>query len=191
MIAKGCALSLLLTVATAYPLFKQCDSLWANELLNRSTTNTICSSGCLISSMAMIINDWHKQVTSGPATPHTLNIWLTWNGGYASDDLFIWGSVNGFGTKFAGFTTDHTQTRNYFNAGKAVILNVRNGGHYVLMTGISGTDYIVNDPGFTKTSYTQDEVVKAAIYTRPAGCSSLLSTSDESIASLELPSIQD
>ena len=114
---------------------------------------------------------------------------MTWNGGYVSDDLFIWGSVNGFGTKLAGFTTDHTQTRNYFNEGKAVILNVRNGGHYVLMTGISGTDYIVNDPGFTKTSYTQDEVVKAAIYSHPPGCSSLKSTSDESIAldSLELP----
>ena len=49
----------------------------------------------------------------------------------------------------------------------------------MLMTGISGTDYLVNDPGFSKTSYAQIEVVKTAIYTRPAGCSSLQSAIDE------------
>ena len=47
------------------------------------------------------------------------------------------------------------------------------------MTGISGTNYLVNDPGFTKTSYTQAEVVKSGIYTRPAGCASLESAIEE------------
>lgn len=141
-----------------------------------------------MSSVSMVLNDCHKTVNGGAATPGTLNTWLRANGGYASGNLFVWGSVAKFGMTFVGFTTDHTQARNYFKAGNAVILNVRNGGHYVLMTGISGTNYIVNDPGFTKTSYTQAEVVKTAIYKRPSGCASLLSSSEFiTLESLELP----
>lgn len=46
------------------------------------------------------------------------------------------------------------------------------------MTGTSGMDFKVNDPGFEKTVYTHAEVVRAAIYKRPSGCASLLSTSE-------------
>jgi hypothetical protein len=44
------------------------------------------------------------------------------------------------------------------------------------MTGISGSSYLVNDPGYAKTSYTQAEVVTSASYKRPAGCRSLTAT---------------
>ena len=84
--------------------------------------------------------------------------------------------------------------RSYFKSGHAVVLNVNNGGHWVLMTGISGTNFLVNDPGFSKTSYTQGEVVGSGVYKKPAGCSSMLLASeieaDLNLAQLEMPEFE-
>ena len=129
-----------------------------------------------MSSVSMIINDCHKTIDGKASNPGTLNSWLKSHGGYVSGDLFVWGAVAPFGMSFVGFSSNHNDIRNHFNAGKAVILNVNNGGHYVLMTGHSSTAYNVNDPGFARGSYTNGEVVKAGIYNRPAGCSSILAT---------------
>ena len=63
-----------------------------------------------------------------------------------------------------------------FNAGKVVILNVHNGNHWVLTTGVSGTNFSVNDPGFNTGSYPQSEVVRAGIFRRGGAMS------DEEIA---------
>jgi hypothetical protein len=58
-----------------------------------------------------------------------------------------------------------------FKQGKAVLLNVNNGAHWVLMTGWTGTNFLVNDPGYARTSYAPSEVMGSAIYIRPAtGC---------------------
>jgi hypothetical protein len=35
-----------------YPMFKQCDTAWKNDQLGTSS-NTICSAGCLMSSASM------------------------------------------------------------------------------------------------------------------------------------------
>ena len=84
--------------------------------------------------------------------------------------------------------------RTYFKSGHAVVLNVNNGGHWVLMTGISGTNFLINDPGFTKSSYTQSEVVGSGVYKRPAGCSSMLLASEFEAdlinAELEMPEFE-
>ena len=42
---------------------------------------------------------------------------------------------------------------NEFNSGHIVILNVHNGHHWVLMTGVSGSNFLVNDPGYSTSSY--------------------------------------
>ena len=175
MFAKATILSTLLAISTAYPLFKQCDSRWGSNHLGSSST-TICKAGCLMSSVSMVLNDCGKTVNGESANPGSLNSWLTSHGGYVSGDLFVWGSVAPFGLSFVGFSSSATDIRNHFNAGNAVILTVNNGGHYVLMTGHSASSYTVNDPGFSKTSYTNGEVVKAGIYKRPAGCHSLIAT---------------
>ena len=173
MIAKTLVLSVLLAVSAAYPLFKQCDSRWGNNALGTSAT-TICRAGCLMSSISMVVNDCGKQVDGQSANPGTLNNWLKNHGGYVSGDLFVWGSVAPFGLSFVGFSSADADIKNHYNAGNAVILNVNNGGHFVLMTGHTAAGYSVNDPGFTKTSYTNAEVVKAGIYKKPAGCASKL-----------------
>ena len=35
-----------------------------------------------------------------------------------------------------------------FSQGKVLILNVHNGVHWVLTTGLTDTDFLVNDPGY-------------------------------------------
>ncbi len=132
----------------------------------------------------MVLNGCGRTISGAAATPKTLNSYLTNNGGYAQGDLFIWGSVAPFGLSYVGQTRDQTAIRNYFSSGHAVILNVNNGGHWVLMTGSSGSSYLVNDPGFSRTSYTSGDVVLAGVFKKPAGCSALLQS--EEVAALEL-----
>ena len=57
------------------------------------------------------------------------------------------------------------------------------------MTGSSGSNFLVNDPGFTKSSYTAGEVVRAGIFTRPTGCSALLSESLVAEETLDLSAV--
>ena len=76
--------------------------------------------------------------------------------------------------------------RAHFKAGKVVILNVNNGGHWVLTTGLSGTNFLVNDAGVNKGSYTQGQVVGAGILRKRAAM-----TEEEIIAYLENPNILD
>lgn len=98
--------------------------------------------------------------------PSTLNKWLISNGGYASGNLFVWGSVNRFGMNFKGFVNNGDVKKN-LDAGYVVILNVRGGGHWVLATGYSGDTINVKDPGYDKSSYALSEVVNGntGVYT--------------------------
>ena len=181
------------TTQAAYPLFKQCDSRWSADRLGTSS-NTICSAGCLMSSVSMVLNGCGKTIDGGASTPKSLNHWLTNNGGYASGDLFVWGAVSKFGLGYVGQITDKTAMHNHFSSGKAVILNVNNGGHWVLMTGSSGANFLVNDPGFSKTSYTSGEVVRAGIFNRPAGCNALAQAPSDEVfdfSAVEMIDIQE
>ena len=68
----------------------------------------------------------------------------------------MWAAVPGI--SFVGKTSNHDQIKSYISQGYGVMLNVNSGGHWVLATGVSGSSYLVNDPGFSKTSYGQSEV---------------------------------
>lgn len=95
-------LALLLLSAVycrTYTLYKQCDASWKSDQLGTSTS-TICSAGCLISSVAMMINTYGVKVNSSVTNPHSMNIWLKSNGGYVSGNLFVWGSINKLGFVF-------------------------------------------------------------------------------------------
>ena len=128
-----------------------------------------------MSSVSMIINDCGKTISGSSANPSTLNKWLKSNGGYASGNLFVWGSVATYGLSYVGKVSSSSSIDSYHNKGYAVILNVNSGRHWVLLTGISGSSYLVNDPGYTKTSYGKSEVVSAGVYKKPSGCKSSLS----------------
>lgn len=159
---KLLTLAVLVTLALSrnYPMYKQCDSRWANEQLGTSS-NTICKAGCLMSSAAMALAGTGKNYN-----PSTLNTWLKANGGYVSGDLFVWGSINRIGLNYQGKVANSQIIAN-LNAGKVVICNVHNGGHWVLAYAYQGDNIMVNDPGYSTNSYALSQIVDGqnAIYT--------------------------
>lgn len=90
--------------------------------------------------------------------PSSLNKWLKSNGGYVSGDAFVWGSINRLGLTFEG-KVSNSQIKAKLDAGKVVICNVHNGGHWVLAHGHSGDNILVNDPGYSVTSYALNQIV--------------------------------
>ena len=90
--------------------------------------------------------------------PSTLNTWLKGHGGYVSGDLFIWASVNSLGLSYVGKVANSNIAAN-LAANNVVILNVHNGGHWVLATSMSGSTIYVNDPGYNTASYDLSEIV--------------------------------
>ena len=151
---KILALSLLVAISLArvYPLYKQCDSRWGNEQLGTSS-DTICTAGCAMTSCAMAL------AGTGPAyTPSTLNRWLTANGGYYNGGDLLWGSISKLGLPFEGkFSNSYIKSK--LDTGRVVICNVHNGGHWVLAYAYSGDTIMVNDPGYSTTSYAISQIV--------------------------------
>ena len=90
--------------------------------------------------------------------PSTLNAWLKGHGGYASGDLLIWGAIKPLGLTFQG-KVSNGQIKSKLDQGLVVICNVDNGGHWVLATGYSGDNIMVNDPGYPTTSYALSQIV--------------------------------
>ena len=115
-----------------------------------------------MSSAAMALNG----VGNSQINPSYLNSWLKSNGGYVQDDLFVWASINKWGVTFQGFIAN-SKIKNYIDNGYIVILNVRNGGHWVLATSYKDDTIFVNDPGYTVSSYNLSEVVNGntGVYT--------------------------
>jgi len=99
--------------------------------------------------------------------PLNLNSWLDENGGYADGCDIVWGSVDTFGkTSYQGQETATYETIcEGVAAGHGIIINVRGGTHWVLVTGCQGNGvFDVNDPGFECTSYSFDEVLLESVY---------------------------
>lgn len=135
-----------------YPLYKQCDPQWGSHQLGTSS-KTICQAGCLMSSAAMALSG-----TGHTHNPGSLNTWLKEHGGYVSGDLFVWGSISPLGLHYEG-KVSNSQIKAELDKGKVVIVNVHNGGHWVLAHGHSGDNILVNDPGYSTTSYTLSQIV--------------------------------
>ncbi len=155
-------LTLLVAVCLArtYPLYKQCDSRWGSEHLGTSS-NTICQAGCLMSSASMALAG-----TGHSYNPGTLNSWLKSNGGYVSGDLFVWTAINKLGLTYKG-RISNSEIKHNLDAGNVVIVNVHNGGHWVLAHGYNGDNILVNDPGFSTTEYSLSQIVNGntGVYT--------------------------
>ena len=98
--------------------------------------------------------------------PGQFTQWLKSNRGLSGNYL-VWGAASKFGISYHGKVKGTSTISQKLCAGNIVILNVKNGGHWVLATGYdpSTQTFSVNDPGSsTKSSYPAREVVQAAIY---------------------------
>jgi hypothetical protein len=148
------------------PWYNQCDQRWGHHKLGSS--NTVCKVGCLISAVAsgmasLGITIVDVDGVAKQATPRTLNTWLLANNGY-SGNLFIWTSVAKFNLQYEGQPTGIDQIKSEICAGKIVILNVLNGGHWVLAKSYNGDTFYINDSGFGKQTAKASEVVRAGIF---------------------------
>ncbi len=142
--------------------YKQCDSRWANQELGTCWGTTICSAGCAMTSVAMMLKTKGVNVD-----PSSLDAWLTNNGGYAGGCNIYWAKVDAFGaTTFMGIEqANESEICNGLNAGHGIIANVNNGGHWVLLTGCAGGGtFYVNDPGYSRTTYSMWEISQEAVY---------------------------
>eukprot|EP01033_Poteriospumella_lacustris_P010290 gene10290-7308_t len=142
--------------------YKQCDSRWANQELGTCSSQTICSAGCAMTSVAMML-----KTKGASVDPSSLDSYLTKNGGYASGCNIIWAKADDFGkTKFQAIeTANESQICSGLSQGHGIIANVNNGNHWVLLTGCAGNGvFYVNDPGYTRTTYKMSEILREAVY---------------------------
>jgi hypothetical protein len=141
--------------------YKQCDSRWSSQKLG-TCSQTICSAGCAMSSVAMII-----ATRGGNYNPSTLNSWLEKHGGYANGCNIYWGAVDALGhTKYQSMeTASESAICSGLSKGHGIVANVNGGGHWVLLTACLGNGvFAVNDPGFSRTTYKMSDILREAVY---------------------------
>jgi len=148
------------------PYFNQCDDRWGNDTMGTPYC-TLCSCGCAVTSVVMVLNYYGVHASDisfndyyvNDTNPKDLNKWLKENKGYL-DDFIIWSSVEKYsdaeemGIDFVedelynwpgGINViDVDVVREEIESGHPVIVNV--GGHWVVITGIEGDTYYINDP---------------------------------------------
>jgi len=139
------------------PHYLQCDSTWGDDTL--PCGDTICQVGCAMTSVT--------EALKGGFNPGTLNSWLKAHGGYEGCDL-VWASVNSLGITFqeqSKHTLDWLETAAN-NCNYAIVANVLNGAHWVLITGYAGGgNFYVNDPADFHSTYAYDGIVTESVYT--------------------------
>ena len=160
-------------VPHAFPLFKQCNSSWGSDVMEKQT---ICDVGCLMSSCSMALRGNGVALGDGKhntiaANPGTLNTWLRNNHGYTSGDDLDESALPRINATAVRWPSDGMHTANdlpymtiraYQLQGRTVIANVMQGHHFVLVTGWNYTDpdmVLVNDPGFDRASYSYSKDV--------------------------------
>jgi hypothetical protein len=128
-------------------------------------TTTVCSVGCLMSSISAALAGRNITIAGSISTPGTLNAWLRSNGGYDSDNDLEDSAVPNIDPTRIAWPADGMHVHNdlsmntiraYLVRGRVVIANVDAGHHFVLVTGWDYQDedrVLVNDSGFNRTSY--------------------------------------
>lgn len=138
----------------------QCDNSWGNDQLGTCNLD-ICQAGCAMSCVAMALTTKGHTINPGE-----LNDWLKDHGGYASGCDIVWSAVDAFGvmTFISMENASYDTICEGVKEGHAIIINVRDGTHWVLVTGCSGGNYLVNDPYFAVNSYSPGDVLTEAVY---------------------------
>jgi len=151
-----------------WDLYKQCDPKWGSHKLGTST-NTICAAGCAMSDVSMILASEGIKIEGKESTPLTLNDWLVTHHGYISGDLLVWNAIAVLGDVSLHTYTAHlttTEIGDYVKRCWPVVANVRDGSHWVLITGATSNPDVwrVNDPGFNQDTYTYNTMLRFVVY---------------------------
>lgn len=150
----------------AVPTLSQRSLQWSHQALGSDPVDTIGSSGCALTTIAMVTTAYGYSTNPG-----TLNRWLTAHGGYIQNDLLLWrqataitqGTVRWKWMHVPGMVsqlkTDDQDIEDLpslplvetqLDAGRLVVAEVRlyGGMHFVVITGHSGDTLFINDPWF-------------------------------------------
>jgi hypothetical protein len=177
--------------AQSVPTISQRSGGWARDALGSDPVDTIGSSGCALTAVAMVSSAFGHQIT-----PAALNRWLTSHGGYIENDLLLWrqgtastgGAVRWRWLHVPGIApqlrTDAQDIEDLppaslveseLDAGNLVVAEVRlqGGMHFVVLTGHSGDTFFINDPWYGDRTTLQarygsyrQAVHSAQVYTR-------------------------
>ncbi|MFA5012006.1 MAG: C39 family peptidase [Ignavibacteria bacterium] len=131
--------------------YLQCGQSWSSSQLGTCSGLTMCSDGCAVVCMAMLLKTNGVNVNPGQ-----LNTWLTNNGGYSGGCLIIWGTAvqyPGSTVTFAGsIGYSLSAIKSKIDAGSPVIVNVTTTvNHFIVVKGYNGSgtstsDFVVLDP---------------------------------------------
>ena len=169
-----------------FPLYKQCDPTWGDDFMNgtRPDHDTICATGCAMSSVAMALagHDLRVPGSNELIDPQNFNHWLQKHDGYwcdgdfcnnlvldAPDRLFP-GRVQFISEKQKPDVQTMIQAVRDMNP--HMIIHVNNNHHFNLVIGVelpaAGDDTIfyVHDPGnYVNFTRTYGEISDIILYT--------------------------
>jgi len=168
----------MLAVANAAPKipcgswdhYYQCDKRWGSQRLGTSPTNTICSAGCAMTSVAMMLYKLKTNLDGDIVYPPALNKWLNSHGGYVQHDLIVWDSVRKLGTVgLYGIygTLTGGQVRSFIDNCWPIIIWVNNRSHWVLVKGYDTTNedlLYINDPAGRSDTKLRSSVASFQVY---------------------------
>ena len=155
--------------ANSFPYYAQYDPRWADTPYGKE--GTIKSAGCGPTSMAMVMKSYGSDVD-----PRDTAQWAVDNGYRVYGQGTSWDYFKAIGNT-AGLTTNAftgvDQAKQYLQLGIPVIGSMRpgtfkrgtSGGHFIVFSGIKGSNVTVNDPGsgdLTKTSHNADSALSEA-----------------------------
>lgn len=137
------------------PQWKQYDSKWGSNVMQ---TKTIKQVGCLMTSVSILLK--MTGLTDSNFNPAVMNSYLKSHGGYVNGNNFVWASTDGYvaGWRHIGSatlsgtnSTKMSKIKNYIQNGYYVTVCVKNGGHWVAVTGYDDNDITMSDPASNST----------------------------------------
>lgn len=137
------------------PQWKQYDSKWGSNVMQ---TKTIKQVGCLMTSVSILLK--MTGLTDSNFNPAVMNSYLKSHGGYVNGNNFVWASTDGYvsgwkhvesATLSGTNSTKMSKIKSLIQSGYYVTVCVKNGGHWVAVTGYDDNDITMSDPASNST----------------------------------------
>jgi hypothetical protein len=135
--------------------YAQCDLPWRDHVMAGVAGDTICSTGTLLTSLAMMLTAEDPSVT-----PQTLDDFLDANGGYASGANIALTAINDYPTTTFTYLDKIAfglaSLKSELDLGNPVLVSLNSGASYIVVTEYSGTGTAYSDfPDRARISKTQ------------------------------------
>ena len=143
----------------SYKSWKQYGESWSSMTLG-SSGETVARSGCAVTSAAILMVK-SGSVTDDSFTPGTIVGFMSSHGGFSSSGSIIWSKLTEYASSFVycgKSTLSGTQQQkaekmqSLMDQGYYLEAVVRNGGHFVAIDSVNGSNVTMMDPGSRATS---------------------------------------